>query len=82
MNNLLLRLFFILEYAVRKCSSDGRWEGKEPGDYSNPRGFTNYTNCYTPEALEIWKKFYGDKSSEQRQVWLYLPKIWVIHIPI
>ncbi|XP_021374228.1 PDF receptor-like [Mizuhopecten yessoensis] len=58
----------VTKHGFRRCGAEGRWEGKFPGDFSNPKGYTNYTNCYTPEAYDIWKKFYANKSSAQRQM--------------
>ncbi|KAL3831653.1 hypothetical protein ACJMK2_023381 [Sinanodonta woodiana] len=55
------------KYGYRTCSPDGRWEGKIQGDYSNLRGYTNYTNCYTPEAYEVYKKFFLTKTPAEIQ---------------
>ncbi|XP_071108807.1 PDF receptor-like isoform X1 [Haliotis cracherodii] len=55
-------------FATRKCGPNGRWEGKIPGDYSVPQGYTNYIDCYTQQALEIYKRFYMNKTPQQKQV--------------
>ncbi|XP_067650189.1 PDF receptor-like isoform X2 [Haliotis asinina] len=55
-------------FATRKCGPNGRWEGKNPGDYSVPQGYTNYIGCYTQQALEIYKRFYMNKTPQQKQV--------------
>ncbi|KAL5007212.1 hypothetical protein ScPMuIL_016018 [Solemya velum] len=54
--------------AYKKCGIDGRWEGQTPGDYSKPMGYTNYTMCYTPDALMLYNKYFGDKTMEQKQM--------------
>ncbi|XP_052809633.1 PDF receptor-like [Mya arenaria] len=56
------------KFGYRTCGPEGRWEGKFPGDYSLPRGYTNYTNCYTPETLDLYKKFFLNKSPAQKQM--------------
>ncbi|XP_063419768.1 PDF receptor-like isoform X2 [Mytilus trossulus] len=53
--------------AFRKCGPGGRWENKNPGDYSLPKGYTNYTVCYTPEAYEVYLKFMAGKTAAERQ---------------
>ncbi|CAH1789417.1 unnamed protein product, partial [Owenia fusiformis] len=56
------------KYVYKQCGPTGQWEGRVPGDYSKPQGWTNYSNCYTPEAWRMYKKFYGDKSPAQKQM--------------
>lgn len=47
------------KFATKKCSAEGRWEGKHPGEEAtSPQGWTNYTPCYTPEMLELFRKLY------------------------
>lgn len=55
-----MALFFLQEFAERKCSDDGRWEGKNgtPGERDSPNGWTNYTPCFTPEMLLLIRKLY------------------------
>lgn len=48
----------ILESAERRCSDEGKWEGKNGA--SNIQGWTNYTNCYLPELLALKKKLGND----------------------
>ncbi|KAJ8313895.1 hypothetical protein KUTeg_008456, partial [Tegillarca granosa] len=55
-------------FSFRKCGANGRWEGKFPGDYSDPKGYTNYTACYTKEAMEAFLKFFANKSTAQRKI--------------
>ena len=57
-----------LEYGYRTCGPDGRWQGQFPGDYSMPRGYTNYTDCYTPETFDLYKRFFLSKTPAQKQV--------------
>ncbi|XP_063242234.1 PDF receptor, partial [Bacillus rossius redtenbacheri] len=47
------------KFAYKRCSVDGRWEGREPGDYGSPQGWTNYTSCFTPEMLQLMRKLYA-----------------------
>lgn len=51
------------EYAVRKCSTEGFWEGK-PGVLSTSTvGWTNYSGCYFPEFKKLL-----DQLGEEREV--------------
>ncbi|XP_046669176.1 PDF receptor isoform X1 [Homalodisca vitripennis] len=54
------------KFATKRCSVDGRWEGKVSGDYTTPQGWTNYTPCYTPEMLELFKKLYTGSEEAAR----------------
>ncbi|PSN57187.1 hypothetical protein C0J52_01452 [Blattella germanica] len=47
------------KFVYKHCSTDGRWEGRKPGLYTLPQGYTNYTTCYTREMLELIKKLYS-----------------------
>nr|QKL20129.1 pigment-dispersing factor receptor [Euperipatoides rowelli] len=47
------------KYAYRKCSLDGRWEGKSPTDTTMENGWTNYSGCYTPETKELLRDLYS-----------------------
>ncbi|KAG8337189.1 G-protein coupled receptor activity protein [Homalodisca vitripennis] len=58
--------FLLPEFATKRCSVDGRWEGKVSGDYTTPQGWTNYTPCYTPEMLELFKKLYTGSEEAAR----------------
>ncbi|XP_050418764.1 PDF receptor isoform X2 [Patella vulgata] len=55
-------------FAYRNCRSDGKWEGKTPSDNSMPNGYSNYLNCYTQEAREIFDKYIADKTPAQKQL--------------
>ncbi|XP_049852895.1 PDF receptor-like [Schistocerca gregaria] len=44
------------KFAVRRCSLEGRWEGRDP---SSPQGWTNYTPCYLPETLQLMRRLYA-----------------------
>ena len=52
----------ITEFGFKKCSLDGRWEGRESGDFSKPAGWTNYTGCYTVSTYEMYAKIFGHVS--------------------
>ncbi|CAB3365838.1 Hypothetical predicted protein [Cloeon dipterum] len=54
----------LTKYATKRCSVDGRWEGKAEGDYSSPQGWTNYTPCFTPEILQVMKGLYSGPDSD------------------
>lgn len=54
------------EFAERRCSDEGKWEGKPGGDPAS-NGWTNYTNCYLPEILELLKKLGNKDESEVRE---------------
>ncbi|XP_060573131.1 PDF receptor-like [Ruditapes philippinarum] len=56
------------KFGYKTCGPEGLWEGKYPGDYSMPRGYTNYTDCYTPETLDLYKRFYSSKTAAQKQM--------------
>ncbi|XP_023726525.1 PDF receptor [Cryptotermes secundus] len=47
------------KFAYKRCSIDGRWEGRTSGGESPPQGWTNYTPCFTPEMLQLIKKLYA-----------------------
>ncbi|XP_064647361.1 PDF receptor-like isoform X7 [Lineus longissimus] len=56
-------------YAYKRCSLDGRWEGKYLDDFSmEPAGWTNYSDCYTALAKKQMDKFYGNKHEWERQL--------------
>lgn len=55
------------EFAERRCSNAGKWEGK-PGGNPSSNGWTNYTNCYLPEVLELLKKL-GNKDESEVNMW-------------
>ncbi|XP_022310010.2 PDF receptor-like [Crassostrea virginica] len=48
--------------AYRRCGENSLWEGPQP------QGYSNYTDCYTPESRRLMAKFYGNKSAEDRQL--------------
>ena len=45
------------KFVSKTCGIDGTWEGK-PGREKKSHGFTDYSVCYTEEALEIYNKYY------------------------
>ncbi|GFG35417.1 hypothetical protein Cfor_07744 [Coptotermes formosanus] len=47
------------KFAYKRCSIDGRWEGRRSGVFTSPQGWTNYTPCYTPEMLQLIRKLYA-----------------------
>ncbi|XP_068084336.1 PDF receptor [Anabrus simplex] len=46
------------KFAYKRCSIDGRWEGRTAGKFSSPQGWTNYTPCYRPEVLQLMRKLF------------------------
>lgn len=42
----------------KKCLESGRWEGE------GEAGWTNYTTCYGPEMLQLYRKLYSGSSPE------------------
>lgn len=53
----LLCYFVLGEFAERRCSENGKWEGRH-GERDSPNGWTNYTPCFTPEMLLLIQKLY------------------------
>lgn len=52
--------FFDEEFAERRCSVNGSWEGRgKNGDFYSPNGWTNYTPCFTTEMLMLIRKLYA-----------------------
>jgi hypothetical protein len=49
----------VSEFAYKRCSVDGRWEGRRSGVFTSPQGWTNYTPCFTPEMLQLIRKLYA-----------------------
>ncbi|XP_069179327.1 PDF receptor isoform X3 [Procambarus clarkii] len=54
------------KYVSKRCDVSGRWEGKSPGDFSLPQGWTNYTVCFTEVMQDIIRELYK-KSAEDAQ---------------
>ncbi|XP_035902080.1 PDF receptor isoform X1 [Anopheles stephensi] len=52
------------KFAERRCSAEGQWEGK-PGSPSNLHGWTNYTPCYSPEVIQLFRKLYAGGSDDE-----------------
>ncbi|XP_058821177.1 PDF receptor isoform X5 [Topomyia yanbarensis] len=55
------------EFAERRCSSEGQWEGK-PGVPASVLGWTNYTPCYSPEVLQLFKKLYAGGHTDEADI--------------
>lgn len=51
---------FSTEFAVRRCSDQGRWQGR-PNMNDSSHGWTNFTNCYLPEVYALLKKLGNDR---------------------
>nr|XP_024218284.1 PDF receptor [Halyomorpha halys] len=47
-------------FVWKKCLESGRWEGE--GEV----GWTNYTTCYGPEMLQLYRKLYSGSSPEMK----------------
>ena len=61
------RFAYVSEFGYKRCGMYGQWEGKTPGDYSLPQGWTNYTDCYTEDARQIYNKLFSKTSPQVRQ---------------
>lgn len=57
-----LFFFCIPEYAERRCSREGKWEGKLGAAPIDPVGWTNYTPCFPPEMRQLFKKVYANEN--------------------
>ncbi|ESO82489.1 hypothetical protein LOTGIDRAFT_134519, partial [Lottia gigantea] len=55
-------------FAHRTCGPMGKWEGRTKNDYSMENGYSNYMDCYTEEAKEIYYKYFANKSDAQKQL--------------
>lgn len=55
------------EFAERRCSAEGQWEGK-PGSPPTLHGWTNYTPCYSPEVIQLFRKLYASGSDDEANV--------------
>lgn len=50
-------MFSLSEFASRRCSTEGQWEGGPSGSNTNSTvGWTNYTMCISPEMAELMHK--------------------------
>jgi hypothetical protein len=69
------------EFAYKRCSIDGRWEGRTSGEYWPPQGWTNYTPCFTPEMLQLIKKLYAgsENAAKVRRLKWVLRMTAVLH---
>lgn len=48
------------EFAFRRCSTEGQWEGNPTANGSNTIvGWTNYTMCLSPEMAELMHKLHN-----------------------
>ena len=45
-------------FAYKTCGDNGTWEGRTPGDYSRPQGWTNYTDCYFQEYEDLFNDMF------------------------
>ncbi|XP_040175431.1 PDF receptor isoform X3 [Anopheles arabiensis] len=52
------------KFAERRCSAEGQWEGK-PGSPPTLHGWTNYTPCYSPEVIQLFRKLYASGSDDE-----------------
>ncbi|XP_050085801.1 PDF receptor isoform X2 [Anopheles aquasalis] len=55
------------KFAERRCSAEGQWEGK-PGTPPTLSGWTNYTPCYSPEVIQLFRKLYAGGSDDEANV--------------
>lgn len=59
---------YIPEFAERRCSAEGRWEGRGKDAPPNMLGWTNYTPCYSPEVIQLFRKLYAGGSNDEADV--------------
>ncbi|CAO1380408.1 unnamed protein product [Diamesa hyperborea] len=53
------------KYAQRRCSDEGKWEGRDGiAHANNNNGWTNYTPCYVPEVVQLFRKLYSGGGDE------------------
>jgi hypothetical protein len=52
------------EFAERRCSAEGQWEGRPGAVSTGSAGWTNYTPCFTEETLELFRKLYSGNETE------------------
>uniref|UniRef100_A0A182QRK9 G-protein coupled receptors family 2 profile 2 domain-containing protein n=1 Tax=Anopheles farauti TaxID=69004 RepID=A0A182QRK9_9DIPT len=55
------------KFAERRCSAEGQWEGR-PGSPPTLSGWTNYTPCYSPEVIQLFRKLYAGGSDDEANV--------------
>ncbi|XP_058061895.1 PDF receptor [Anopheles bellator] len=55
------------KFAERRCSAEGQWEGR-PGTPPTLSGWTNYTPCYSPEVIQLFRKLYAGGSDDEANV--------------
>lgn len=51
----------------RKCTEEGKWEGKPGSMTESSQGWTNYTSCLLPEIIILMKKL-GNASEKEVKV--------------
>jgi len=51
-----------VELSYRTCGRDGQWLGRHAGDTSG--GWTNYSDCYTPESKQIFHMLFKNISPQ------------------
>uniref|UniRef100_A0A8D8ISA7 PDF receptor n=2 Tax=Culex pipiens TaxID=7175 RepID=A0A8D8ISA7_CULPI len=56
------------KFAERRCSAEGRWEGRGKDASPNMLGWTNYTPCYSPEVIQLFRKLYAGGSNGEADV--------------
>ncbi|XP_038122110.1 PDF receptor isoform X2 [Culex quinquefasciatus] len=56
------------KYAERRCSAEGRWEGRGKDASPNMLGWTNYTPCYSPEVIQLFRKLYAGGSNGEADI--------------
>lgn len=62
---LIIYFFKFLEFAERRCSAEGQWESR-PGT-NTTTGWTNYTPCYIPEVLQLFRKLGNEDEAKVRK---------------
>ena len=62
--------FIVSETAFRKCGEGGIWNGKFPND-GRENGWTNFTDCFSPDLMRIKKKLFNEKVDPTVHIYLW-----------
>lgn len=62
-------LILLAEFAERRCSAEGKWEGKPGSTQVYQHGWANYSSCYTPQVRELFEKLGNDSEVSASYKW-------------
>lgn len=68
---LTLIIFYFIEFAFRRCSTEGQWEQSPTATTTtttNTVGWTNYTLCFSPEMAELMHKLNNNEGQVRMQI--------------